>query len=113
MKLSEFVVGASREMDGTAIAINEQRFAANISNVVSSAEFGSIVEGNIGEFMKFMSSITVVSSGGNARFISINGVPADNVPVTIVWRHTGPIYKSKAQGLKRTQYRQVRISSSP
>jgi iron complex outermembrane receptor protein len=83
VRLSEFVVGASREMDGTAIAINEQRFAANISNVVSSDEFGSIVEGNIGEFMKFMPSITVESSGGNARFISINGVPADNVPVTI------------------------------
>src|SRR5205085_9329087 len=35
VKLSQFVVGASREMDGTAIAINEQRFAPNITNVVS------------------------------------------------------------------------------
>ena len=30
VKLSQFVVGASREIDGTAIAINEQRFAPNI-----------------------------------------------------------------------------------
>jgi len=83
VQLSEFVVGASREMDGTAIAINEQRFAPNITNVVTTDEFGSVPEGNVGEFLKFMSAVTVESSGGNARFISINGVPPDTVPVTL------------------------------
>ena len=83
VKLSQFVVGASREIDGTAIAINEQRFAPNITNVVSTDEFGAVPEGNIGEFIKFMPSITVEASGGNARWISINGVPPDNVPVMI------------------------------
>ena len=83
VKLSQFVVGASREIDGTAIAINEQRFAPSIKSVVSTEEFGAVAEGNIGEFIKFMPSITVEASGGNARWISINGVPPDNVPVMI------------------------------
>ena len=59
MKLARFVVGESREMDGAAIAINEQRFAPNIRNVVSADEFGSVVEGNAGDFLKFLPGITV------------------------------------------------------
>jgi hypothetical protein len=43
VKLSEMVVSSSREMDGAAIAINEQRFAANMMNVVSADEFGTIL----------------------------------------------------------------------
>src|SRR5688572_9739780 len=38
IKLDEFVVGASREMSGAALAINEQRFAPNMKNVVSADE---------------------------------------------------------------------------
>ncbi|MEO6244628.1 MAG: TonB-dependent receptor, partial [Opitutaceae bacterium] len=83
VKLSEFVVGASREMAGAAIAINEQRFAPNIKNVVSTEEFGHVAEGNVGEFLKFLPGVTVEYGGGYARGISINGVPSANVPVTI------------------------------
>ena len=32
IKLDEFVVATSKDMDGAAIAINEQRFAPNIVN---------------------------------------------------------------------------------
>ena len=53
VKLSAFVV-ASKEMDGAAIAINEQRFAPNIMNVVSAGEFGISADGSVGEFLKFM-----------------------------------------------------------
>lgn len=83
VQLAEFVVGASREMSGAAIAINEQRFAPNMKNVVSTDEFGAIAEGNAAEFLKFLPGITIEYSGGDAREISINGVPPDNVPVTI------------------------------
>src|SRR6185436_13955472 len=83
VKLSQFVVGASREMEGAAIAINEQRFAPNIKNVMSTDEFGGVAEGNVAEFLKFMPGVTVDTSGGNMRFISINGVNSDSVPVTI------------------------------
>jgi iron complex outermembrane recepter protein len=83
IRLAEFVVGASREMDAAAIAINEQRFAANIKNVVSTDEFGHVAEGNVGEFLKFLPGVTVEYGGGYARGISLDGVPSANVPITI------------------------------
>ncbi|MBI4623576.1 MAG: carboxypeptidase regulatory-like domain-containing protein [Verrucomicrobia bacterium] len=83
VRLSQFVVGASREMDGSAIAINEQRFAPNIKNVVSTDEFGIVAEGNVAEFMKFLPGIAIEYSGGEAWEMSINGVPPDNVPINV------------------------------
>ncbi len=83
VKLDAFTVSSSKEMDGAAIAINEQRFAKNIVNVVSADEFGTIADGSIGEFMKFLPGITSDYTGGDARRFSINGVPADNVPISM------------------------------
>jgi outer membrane cobalamin receptor len=83
VKLDEFVVATSREMSGAALAINEQRFAANMKNVVATDEFGDIAEGNVAEFLKFMPGVNIDYAGGNAREVSINGVPGDYVPVTI------------------------------
>ena len=83
VKLDEFRVETSREMDAAALAINEQRFASNIKNVLSTDEFGNVSEGNAAEFLKFLPGVTIDYTGGNARDISINGVPSDNVPVTL------------------------------
>ncbi len=83
VKMSEFVVSTSREMEAAAIAINEQRFAANMKEVVSTEEFGNVAEGNPAEFLKFLPGISIDYTGGNARDISINGVPSDYVPVTV------------------------------
>ena len=83
VKLESVVTSASREMDGAAIAINEQRFAANIVNVVSADEFGVVPDGNIGEFLKMLPGITMDYRGGDPREISMNGVPSSYVPVTI------------------------------
>ena len=83
IKLESLVVSSSREMDGAAIAINEQRFAPNVVNVVSADEFGVVPDGNIGEFLKMLPGITMDYRGGDPREISMNGVPAGYVPVTI------------------------------
>ncbi|MBM3855623.1 MAG: hypothetical protein FJ399_21135, partial [Verrucomicrobia bacterium] len=83
VKLDAFVISSSKEMDGAAIAINEQRFASNIMQVVSADEFGTIADGSIGEFMKFLPGITADYTGGDARRFSINGVPEDNVPISM------------------------------
>ncbi len=80
VKLSEFVVGASREMEGAALAINERRFAPNLTNVVAAEEFGSVPDGSIGEFLKFIPGINIDYTGGVANTISLDGVPSDNVP---------------------------------
>ena len=83
VKLDEFVVSTSREMTGTAYAINEQRFAPNIKNVVSTEEFGNVAEGNVGEFLKFLPGIAINYDSGFANTLSINGAPSDNVPLTL------------------------------
>ncbi len=83
VRLAEFVVGVSKEMDGAAIAINEQRFARSIINVVAADEFGTVVDGTPGEVMKFLPGITMDYSAGEARTISMNGVPSAYVPITV------------------------------
>jgi len=83
IQLDEFVVATSREMSASALAINEQRYAPNMKNVVATDEFGDIAEGNIAEFLKFMPGVNIDYAGGNARDISLNGVPSDYVPVTL------------------------------
>ena len=83
VKLDDFVVATSREMSAAALAINEQRFAPNMKNVVATDEFGDVAEGNVAEFMKFLSSVNIDYAGGNARDISQNGVPSIYVPVTL------------------------------
>jgi iron complex outermembrane recepter protein len=83
VKLAEFVVDVSREMAASAIAINEQRFAPNIKNVVSTDEFGYVPEGNAADFLKFLPGISIDVVGGNSREVSINGAPAENVPITL------------------------------
>jgi len=83
VKLGEFVVATSREMDGAAIAINEQRFAPSMKNVVSAEEFGAITDGNVGEFFKYLPGMNINVAGGEARQFSMNGVPAGNVPISV------------------------------
>lgn len=83
LKMSEFVVNESREMDGAAIAINEKRFASNIKNVVTAGEFGISADGSVGEFVKYLPGISIDYNGGTANTISIEGAPANNVPVTV------------------------------
>jgi len=83
VQLDAFLVSATRETDGAAIAINEQRFAPNIVNVVAADEFGSVAEGNVGEFLKFLPGITIGYVGGETRTVSMGGVPANYVPITV------------------------------
>src|SRR5688500_9694979 len=80
IKLSEFVVSTSKEMDAAAIAINEQRVAPNIKTVVAADEFGTIADGTPGEAIKFLPGVTLNYSAGEAREVSINGVPPSSVP---------------------------------
>jgi TonB-dependent receptor len=84
VRLAEFVVGTSKEMTGAAIAINTQRFAPNIMNVVAADEFGPVASGNIGEVLRSVPGVTLNPGGLGAPYtISLNGVPPNNVPVTV------------------------------
>ena len=83
VKLESFVVSSSKVMEGAALAINQQRFAPNIVNVVTADEFGSVLENNVGDFLKFLPGLTVDFIGGAARSVSMGGVPAEYVPITV------------------------------
>jgi iron complex outermembrane receptor protein len=84
VKLAGYVVSTTREMEAAAIAINEQRYAADIRSVVSTDEFGAVAEGSVGEFLKFVPGISIeYEAGALARGISIHGVPSANVPVQV------------------------------
>ena len=84
VKLDQFVVSTSKEMDGAAIAINTKRFAANSMNVVAANEFGPVADGGVGEVLKSVPGINITRGGfGDAYQVSLNGVPPRNVPITI------------------------------
>ena len=52
-------------------------------NVVAADEFGTVVDGTPGEVMKFLPGVTLDYSAGEARNVSMNGVPASYVPITV------------------------------
>lgn len=83
VELSAFEVNASREIGAAADAIQSQRFAPNIKNVLSTDEFGFLAEGNAADFLKFMPGISVEDTGGNSRDIVLNGVGSEFVPITV------------------------------
>jgi iron complex outermembrane recepter protein len=84
VRLSAFVVAAQREYDAQAIAINEQRFAANPKNVVSTDAFGEINQGNIGEFLKHVPGVTIeVKDGNTPSGIQVRGFNSNYTNVTI------------------------------
>ena len=82
--LGAFTVASQRETDATAIAINEQRFAPNRKDVVSTDAFGEINQGNIGEFVKFLPGISLdVKDGNNPSGIMIRGFDPNYTTVTM------------------------------
>jgi TonB-dependent receptor len=82
--LNQFVVQSQRETDAAAIAINEQRFAPNRKDVVSTDAFGEINQGNIGEFVKFLPGISLdVKDGNTPSGIMIRGFDPNYTNVTM------------------------------
>ncbi|HUR58906.1 MAG TPA: carboxypeptidase regulatory-like domain-containing protein, partial [Opitutaceae bacterium] len=82
--MNQYVVQSQRETDAAAIAINEQRFAANRKDVVSTDAFGEINQGNIGEFVKFLPGISLdVKDGNTPSGIMIRGFDPNYTNVTI------------------------------
>jgi iron complex outermembrane receptor protein len=82
--LSAFTVASQRETDATAIAINEQRFAPNRKDVVSTDAFGEINQGNVGEFVKFLPGISLdVKDGNNPSGIMVRGFDPNYTNVTM------------------------------
>ena len=98
IKLDQFVVATSKQMDGAAIAINTQRFAPNTMNVVAANEFGPVADGGVGEVLKSVSGVSIARGGfGDAYQVSLHGAPPRNVPITV----NGISLANSASGLNR------------
>ena len=119
VKLAEFVVAASREMNAADIAINEQRYAPNIRNVVDADAFGDAGEGNLGEFIKFIPGVTVNYSSFDARTISIRGLPSSTTPVLVDGNRmasaasSGVTREVEVGGLMMNNISRVEVSKTP
>ena len=70
--LGEFVVSSSRE--GSSKAVQDQKEAINVKNIVASDSFGNIVDGNIGELMKNLRGVTIDYDGEDASEIRVRGM---------------------------------------
>ena len=79
VRLDAFTVATTRETDNDSIAINEQRFAPNIKTVVAADSLGDVMDGNVGEFLKYLPGITAeydTESGGSVASVSVRGFPS-------------------------------------
>ena len=70
--MGEFRVATERE--GNFAAIQEQKSALEIKQVVASDAFGDVSEGNIGEFMKLMPGVMMDYVDADVRTVSIGGM---------------------------------------
>jgi len=82
VQLGAFNVVADREMSAQAVALNEQRHAPNIKNVVSIDEYGDRGGENIGEFLRFMPGVSIVGIP-EAGHVSVRGIPSNNTNMSI------------------------------
>ncbi|MDO8541965.1 MAG: carboxypeptidase regulatory-like domain-containing protein [Opitutaceae bacterium] len=80
--LDKYVVTESQQMEGAAIAINEQRFSPNLKTVVAADEFGAASEGDVGEFLKYLPGVSMDYLAGDARQVSLGGADFNYTPVT-------------------------------
>jgi iron complex outermembrane receptor protein len=84
VQLEEFLVQSKRETNAQALALNEQRFSANLKNVVSTDAFGDVGQGNIGEFLKHVPGVTVEYGGaGTVTGVQIRGFNSNYTSVTL------------------------------
>jgi TonB-dependent receptor len=82
VKLETFTVNADRSETGSAFARAAQQNATDMRIVIDADEFGENPSGNIGEFMKHIPGINIISSNGEPRDISMDGASPDHVPIT-------------------------------
>jgi iron complex outermembrane recepter protein len=75
--LEKFQVVAEQTMSGQAVAMNVQRHAANIKNVVSFDELGDRGQENIGDYVRFLPGVTILDDGTNPGRIALGGFPAE------------------------------------
>jgi len=109
LQLSAFVVGSTRE--GNARAIVEQRQAPNVKTVIASDAFGAVSEDNVGEFLKYMSGLSIDYVENDARQVRVRGLSAKYASVTIDGNPVASADFGIATG-RSFQFEQVSLSTA-
>jgi len=105
--MDPFVVVATRELDAAVLALNEQRLATNIKNVVSADEFGDVSEGNVGELIKYLPGVTIEYGAGDATGITLRGLAPEFTAVTVDGMDV-----ASASGDRGFSFNQISINSA-
>lgn len=79
-KLDAFTVAS--QVEGNAAEINKQKKADHFMESISADSLGSVPDGNIGEFLRYMPGIQVNYSNADANTVSMRGQDADATVVT-------------------------------
>jgi iron complex outermembrane recepter protein len=82
VKLDPYVVPSDRETDSQSLAINEQRFAPNIKNVLATDALGNVMGSDVGEFLKFIPGLTTETDNDQVFAILVRGIPGDKTGFT-------------------------------
>lgn len=75
--MAQFEVVADQTMSAQALAMNEQRHAANIKNVVAFDELGDRGFENIGNYIRYLPGVAIIEDGENPGKIALGGFPAE------------------------------------
>lgn len=81
VKLESFVVKTERE--GNAKAIMEQKNSIEAKRVLATDTFGSISEGNVAEFVKYLPGVMVDYVEADARSVSLGGLDPKYTSITL------------------------------
>ncbi len=71
--LEKFEVVADQTMSAQALAMNEQRAAANIKNVVAMEDLGNFGTENIGDYIRFLPGVAIIDDGEDAGQLGLGG----------------------------------------
>lgn len=80
--MAKFTVEAE-QMTAQMLALNEQRYAPNIKNVVSADEFGTLGEGNLGELLRMIPGMNIATPTNRPENIGIRGLPASDTLILL------------------------------
>jgi TonB-dependent receptor len=96
VQLDAFTVASTRETDIESIAINEQRFAPNLKNVISTGTLGDPLGGSIGDFLRFLPGVAGTFEGGlETEGVLIRGFPTN---YSVVSFDGAPLASNALQG---------------
>lgn len=112
VKLGQFVVATERE--GNSKAIMEQKNSIEAKQVIAADSFGSISEGNVGEFLKYLPGVMIDYTEADARSVSLGGLDTKYTAVTMDGNPVASSGLAAASGTGATrgfEFEQISINS--